>query len=61
MCAEQADWRGLFPLGMAALRGQDTSDLLGALHMQMSRSQFQQFTRDGLAEAADLSPRMPGG
>jgi hypothetical protein len=61
LCAEQSEWGALFGLGMARLRGQDEAEHVGALIMRMTLSQFRQFTREGLAEARDLSPRMPGG
>ncbi len=58
ICTQRPDLSDLFGLGMARLKGLPEDELVGSLHMQMSRTQFRQFTRDGLAAARDLSPRM---
>lgn len=57
-CTQTPDFADLFGLGMARLKGLPEDEIIGSLHMQMSRTQFRQFTRDGLAAARDLSPRM---
>ncbi|MFT5681426.1 MAG: hypothetical protein ACI8RZ_002332 [Myxococcota bacterium] len=61
VCANEPDFADLFGLGMARLKGLPEAESIGALHMQLSLSQFRQFTREGLAAARDLSPRMSSG